>query len=1304
MVITITIERQDDPFCVTKWVRAAIDICGSIRGETRQQRYVSPDPEAVVGPGWRIRFPSNIHPWSAGANDNLEVVTESSRGRAQSPPKLNAPVNNRGTSPIRDVTDRGTSPMKAGLGPERKSLTVGTQTSTEDWGHNSSLRSPVEREDVPQVDIETMTSESSPISVERDEVVLIPQPVNDEGREEATARVVTSPEASMVEVGPAPTHGEVELLMPDFEPSCPTCRRPIGNITGFANHYRVCHPRVSLMYKCRKCDRANANWRSISCHIPKCKGGDGNNIPGAVSGAEFECEFCPLRFETQVGLTQHKRQVHPVERNRGLVEEAQRAMGIKGTKLWSVEEANIVIDLSHRFADRPDLDQYIADQLGSGKTSIQVRSKRRVLKVDKTVKARDGPQRSAVPRATPEPATSEEAPQPAPDIAASAIREAVNRGEAEGVSEMKAIAELLKGADQDPGLVESLASEITSKAGKAVKSLNRPVKRKGRIVTQSRQGCRRLLREEREIYRKHQELYKKDPSKLAALVLDGEESVRCTIPIEVVHEAFRGRWEEEVPFQGLGNFRSASGTDNSEFYRPILAKEVMEALNRMKNSSAPGPDKISKKALLAGDPKGEQLARLYSAWLVKGEVPKSFKESRTKLLPKSVIAEELGEVNGWRPVTIGSVILRVFSSVLTQRLARACPLNPRQRGFIYGSEGCADNLLVLNTLIRRARASGRGIAVVFIDFEKAFDRISHEHILCAMKQRGIDQHVIRLITNLYEDCVTRVESAGQLTAPIHMKVGVKQGDPASPELFNLGLDPLIQALDECGTGVEWEGETLSTMAFADDLVELAETPDEMVVLLGRLEEFCQLTGLKVQPKKCHGFFLDKNGVVNNCKPWVIAGTPINMVGPGETIKYLGVQVGPNGIATPDLMGELETGIRKISRAPLKPSQRVKLLKVYLLPRLVYRADLGEVPATSLAKLDMAARKAVKEWLHLPACTANGLVYARNKDGGLGIDRLERSIPTIQVRRIYRMSRSSDFWIRQSATRTVARPDMQKRWVTSGADLDTLAALRSGVQTTSRNVIVPDWREEERKTWSALKVQGVGVDHFRGDRISNQWLGEPTVVGFKQRHYIAGLAVRAGTYPTREFLARGRSKEGAECRHCQARLESCSHILGQCPHVKGSRVRRHHKVRDLLADEAEKAGWVTRKEFRVETPEGNLRIPDLVCTRDGQALIIDVTIRYEMEIGGQNTLTLAATEKVEYYQTVADQIANLLNVDRATVMGFPVGARGKWPPESMEVLVALGLSVGRRAQVAKLISRRTLLYSLDVLRDFTRQPV
>lgn len=129
-------------------------------------------------------------------------------------------------------------------------------------------------------------------------------------------------------------------------------------------------------------------------------------------------------------------------------------------------------------------------------------------------------------------------------------------------------------------------------------------------------------------------MYEKESVKLAAMVLDGKDSMEFM--------DFRDQWEKARPFHRLGWFEVSSVVDNAEFYGPIFPSEIRENLTRLKNELVPGPDRISKWALLTWDPGSGQLAWLFIAWLVQGVISMSFRECHTRLLP----------MYGWCPVTL----------------------------------------------------------------------------------------------------------------------------------------------------------------------------------------------------------------------------------------------------------------------------------------------------------------------------------------------------------------------------------------------------------------------------------------------------------------------------------------------------------------------------------------------------------------------------------------------------------------------------------------------------------------------------
>ncbi|NXU96938.1 POLR protein, partial [Cettia cetti] len=93
--------------------------------------------------------------------------------------------------------------------------------------------------------------------------------------------------------------------------------------------------------------------------------------------------------------------------------------------------------------------------------------------------------------------------------------------------------------------------------------------------------------------------------------------------------------------------------------------------------------------------------------------------------------------------------------VATARLYRSCHINPRQRGFVCAS-GCSENLKLLQLLVKCAKQEHRHLGVVFVDIAKAFDTVSHQHIIAGLAQRGVDPHIVHLIGEMYKGITTYI--------------------------------------------------------------------------------------------------------------------------------------------------------------------------------------------------------------------------------------------------------------------------------------------------------------------------------------------------------------------------------------------------------------------------------------------------------------------------------------------------------------------------------------------------------------------
>ncbi|KAJ8333400.1 hypothetical protein SKAU_G00414080 [Synaphobranchus kaupii] len=788
---------------------------------------------------------------------------------------------------------------------------------------------------------------------------------------------------------------EVTIKLPRSDYSCLMCNERFSIVSALERHFRSVHRGVSLLFECATCGRTDPRPQSISTHAPKCRGA----IPAPVpAGGEWCCEACGHTSETRSGLSQHKRHNHPALRNEERIAERSRAPAQKGRKpsLWSREDEERLAVLEVKYSGQRNMNALIAKELGN-KTNIQTSEVGKHLPA--LVDAYVGTQGHNIARPL--------------------------------LQGLKSWSEGNKGAD-------ALLVSATVEFLKPLLSHHGPGKRKRHFIS-GQKGQEKVVRQpyrswmgrrarRRGCYLTYRALFSGKRSRLVSLILDGTSKIECQVPLAVVHETYKQKWETATPFKGLGAFTPFSKADNGVFNSLITEYEVRESLAAISPSSAAGPDKITK-----GDFR-EYMATvaimaMFNAWFVTGAIP-----DESILIPKSANPEHLKEIGNWRPITIGSMILRLYSRVLTKRLAIALPVNPRQRGFIQ-APGCSENLLVLNTILKQAKRKHEHLAVVFIDIGKAFDSVSHEHILQVLQMRSLDNHVIGIIRNSYVSCLTSIEVDGERTPDIKIMTGVKQGDPMSPLLFNLAMDPLINMLESRGKGFPTHDGEIAALAFADDLVMLSHSWDGMSHNIKILEKFCSLTGLSVQAKKCHGFLLTPTHdsyTVNDCSPWRIGGGDLHMISPEESERYLGVGLSPwVGIAKPDMESQLRHWIQCIDEAPLKPSQKVVILNDFAIPSLMYQMDHVESSITSLAKTDGLVRTAVKAWLRLPMSTCDGLLYSRCSYGGFGILRLAKLIPSIQIRRMQRVADSDDASIRNLLQSSDTQGDFQRLWTKAG---------------------------------------------------------------------------------------------------------------------------------------------------------------------------------------------------------------------------------------------------------------------------------
>ncbi|KAJ8704761.1 hypothetical protein PYW08_012081 [Mythimna loreyi] len=183
-------------------------------------------------------------------------------------------------------------------------------------------------------------------------------------------------------------------------------------------------------------------------------------------------------------------------------------------------------------------------------------------------------------------------------------------------------------------------------------------------------------------------------------------------------------------------------------------EEVREAVNGMKNGKAIGPDGIPVEVwkLLRVDG-WVWLALFFNKLLQEEAIPDEWCNS--SLVPIFKNKCDVFECNNYRGIKLMSHTMKVWEKVIERRLREESEISQNQFGFMPG-RGTTDARFAIRQLCEKYRGANKNLHMVFVDLEKAYDRVPREVLWWALKEKGVPGKYVQLIRAMYSRCSTQV--------------------------------------------------------------------------------------------------------------------------------------------------------------------------------------------------------------------------------------------------------------------------------------------------------------------------------------------------------------------------------------------------------------------------------------------------------------------------------------------------------------------------------------------------------------------
>ena len=362
------------------------------------------------------------------------------------------------------------------------------------------------------------------------------------------------------------------------------------------------------------------------------------------------------------------------------------------------------------------------------------------------------------------------------------------------------------------------------------------------------------------------------------------------------------------------------------------------------------------------------------------------------------------DIKNYRPLSLLNTLYKMFTSIINNRIKEAAQeqIHPDQTGFV-ANRNIHDAIKRTQAVIDTACTRKTPLYILFVDQEKAYDRIDHDYLFTALQAFGFPTMVIKAIQKIYSSATSSIMINGFLTHPIPILAGVRQGDPLSCLLFNYAIEPLAI----------WTRGCLDIPGIIDqnkDRHKISLYADDVAIYLTDRNQLAKWMKIYRLYSRASGGAMN----IDKTKLLCINSSPnerSNIQEISGEFTYLGIPVGDS--VNTDLYWEqrtlrLQQTIAKWEKLNISRFARARVINTAIESQLWYGLQSLPITATRCAELQLLCQKYLWKIPKAAKCRSKIPIhhtYKTKADGGLQILHIRTMKDALQLRWIQAMDKA-----------------------------------------------------------------------------------------------------------------------------------------------------------------------------------------------------------------------------------------------------------------------------------------------------------